>query len=43
MQPEKDSDQFLVQKREEFRNYLAGVHYVFLTEGTFPSRMALCL
>jgi hypothetical protein len=32
MQPEKDSDQLLAQKREEFRNYLATIEHPSLSE-----------
>jgi hypothetical protein len=41
MQPEKDSDQLLAQKREEFRNYLATIEYPSLSEWILDGAGAL--
>jgi hypothetical protein len=41
MQPEKDSDQLLAQKREEFRNYLAAIEYPSLSEWILDNAGAL--
>ena len=41
MQPEKDSDQLLAQKREEFRNYLATIEYPSLSEWILDNAGAL--
>ena len=41
MQPEKDSDQLLAQKREEFRNYLATIEHPSLSEWILDGAGAL--
>jgi len=41
MQPEKDSDQLLAQKREEFRNYLAAIEHPSLSEWILDGAGAL--
>jgi len=41
MQPEKDSDQLLAQKREEFRNYLATIEHPSLNEWILDGAGAL--
>jgi hypothetical protein len=41
MQPEKDSDQLLAQKREEFRNFLAEIEHPSLSEWNLDGAGAL--
>jgi hypothetical protein len=41
MQPEKDSDQLLAQKREEFRNYLATIEHPSLSDWILDNAGAL--
>ena len=41
MQSEKDSDQLLVQKREEFRNFLAEIEHLSLSEWILDGAGAL--